>query len=355
MFSPDLPTTGAPEITVGAVRISQPCDALFGALAVAQAELSDPLKDSVARVETRSGGSYSYAYVDLAGALRHARPILARHGLAVTQWPAVNDGRLRMTTLISHASGQWITGDLEVTIPPAERMNPVQAIGSVISYARRYAYLAATGLAADDDDGSAGAAPTARREAAPDPKPKPQAPSRSTPTPTKGPQAPDPAPPPKPLSAAQHRRLEAQLKEADIPRERVKAWLARRDQRAYPTADDVHLDRLTSAEAAAVEERIPEFRRQIAHEVELARQEAEAKERLLQEALDQACDEFGWAGDLRELERIAATLEERASAAAERAEYMDGSIDPEEVAGARRLRDRAQALRGHLTERRAAA
>jgi hypothetical protein len=135
----------------------------------------------------------------------------------------------------------------------------------------------------------------------------------------------------------------------------VKAWLARRDPRAYPTPEDVHLGRLTSAEAQAVEERIPEFQRQIAQEAKLAPGEAEAKERLLQEALGQARDELGWTGDLGELERVVTALEERAQAAAQRAEHKDGALDPEEVARAQRLAARARALRTHLTERRAPA
>jgi hypothetical protein len=155
------------EVCVGNVRLSPACAELFSALAAAQAELADPIKDSRAQIQTRSGGSYSYSYVDLAGALRHARPILGSHGLSVTQWPAVHGDRLRMTTLIAHASGQWMASDLEVAIPPADRMNPLQAVGSVISYARRYAFLAATGLAADDDDGGVGAVETKRRAPTP--------------------------------------------------------------------------------------------------------------------------------------------------------------------------------------------
>jgi hypothetical protein len=135
----------------------------------------------------------------------------------------------------------------------------------------------------------------------------------------------------------------------------VKAWLARRDPRAYPSAEDVHLHRLSSAEVQAVEERIPEFQRQIAQETKLAPRDGEAKERLLQEALGQARDELGWTGDLGELERIATALEERAQAAALRAEHKDGALDPEEVARAQRLAARARALRTHLTERRVAA
>jgi hypothetical protein len=231
----------------------------------------------------------------------------------------------------------------------------VQAIGSVISYARRYAYLAATGLAADDDDGSAGAAQTARRDPPPSPKSKPVGPSRSAAAADKRTPAPDPSTGPKPISSAQHRRLEAQLKASGIPRERVKAWLARRDPRAYPTPEDVHLDRLTNAEAQVVEQRIPEFQRQMAQDGQLALREAEAKERLLQEALGQARDELGWTGDFGELERVVTALEEQALAAALRAEHKDGALDREEVARAQRMAARARALRTHLTERRAAA
>src|SRR6202008_4399225 len=63
-----------------------------------------------------------------------------------------DDSKLHMTTRLLHESGEWMEGTLVMPLP---KQDP-QGFGSAMTYARRYALAAITGLYQDDDDGNAG-------------------------------------------------------------------------------------------------------------------------------------------------------------------------------------------------------
>jgi hypothetical protein len=106
-----------------------------------------------------STGSYSYSYADLGSIIKKTRPVLAEHGVVVIQSiEAHGDGLAVMTTLL-HASGDYLpAGPL-----PFPHGKDAQATGSWITYMRRYALLAALGMATGEDDDGAAAVP--RQEA----------------------------------------------------------------------------------------------------------------------------------------------------------------------------------------------
>jgi hypothetical protein len=58
---------------------------------------------------------------------------------------------MTLDTMIVHESGEWIEGSFEI---PLGKTDP-QGAGSAISYARRYALMAALNMPAVDDDGNA--------------------------------------------------------------------------------------------------------------------------------------------------------------------------------------------------------
>jgi hypothetical protein len=119
--------------------------------------------DKVAVVDTRSGGSYTYRYADLADLLALVRPLLARHGLAVTQDVQTVDREARVTTFVLHVSGGSLAfGPLGLPLGDTP-----QGTGSAITYARRYALLAALGLATEEDDDGHAARPTSNGAPAP--------------------------------------------------------------------------------------------------------------------------------------------------------------------------------------------
>ena len=123
------------------------------AMVAALGEMSDITKSKEATVPTKAGGSYKYRYADLADTLSSARPILAKHGLAVLQTVTTSKDSVLIWTTILHAQGEWIR--FEPLALPAGRT--AQETGSAITYGRRYALLACLGLAAEDDDGASAA------------------------------------------------------------------------------------------------------------------------------------------------------------------------------------------------------
>ncbi len=128
---------------------SENIGAIAKALAEAQAELENPIK-----TKTAKAGTYSYKYADLADVLDKDRPVLAKHGIAVTQPTFVVDDILMIRTQLSHSSGEWMSSDY-----PVCRINgDHQKMGGAMTYARRYSYCSMIGVAADDDRDGEGAA-----------------------------------------------------------------------------------------------------------------------------------------------------------------------------------------------------
>lgn len=129
---------------------------LHAALVAALADLTVVEKGNTAKIPTKDGGSYSYSYADLPDVVRLTRPALAAHGLVVLT-PIVEGPAVKV--LIVHQSGETL--DLGSFPFPAGR--DAQATGSAVTYHRRYALLAALGIAADDDDDGHAATQAARR------------------------------------------------------------------------------------------------------------------------------------------------------------------------------------------------
>jgi hypothetical protein len=126
---------------------------LAAALAAFQAELPKIIKDETARVPGKDGKQgYTYGYADLAAVAVAVLPVLGKHGLAFTAMPTVTDKGFGLVYSLEHgASDQRREGfwPIQMTTP--------QQMGSAITYARRYALMAATGVFPDkeDDDGAA--------------------------------------------------------------------------------------------------------------------------------------------------------------------------------------------------------
>lgn len=127
----------------------------------ALAEMPTIPRTRTAHVPTKSGGSYSYSYADLANIVETVRPILAAHGLAVIQQPCQGaEGGMALLTTLLHTSGDTIS-----SVMPLGGVREAQATGSILTYARRYALVALLGLATEDDDDAqhADPAPPAKR------------------------------------------------------------------------------------------------------------------------------------------------------------------------------------------------
>lgn len=114
---------------------------LSAALAVAQGHIENALKDS-------ANPFFKSKYADLASVREAVRKPFAENGLAVIQMPSSDGAVVTLTTILTHSSGEWISSDLTMTA----KDNSPQAIGSCITYARRYALQSFAGVAPEDDD-----------------------------------------------------------------------------------------------------------------------------------------------------------------------------------------------------------
>jgi len=134
-------------------RSSESMAALASALAKAQAELVNPEKSLTAIIRSgRPGeGERSFRYAPLASGLDIVRKTLGQHEIATVQTTAVDQaaGLVNLTTVLAHASGEWIASDWPVC-PIAEIANP-QRMGAALTYARRYALFTLVGIAGEDD------------------------------------------------------------------------------------------------------------------------------------------------------------------------------------------------------------
>ena len=94
-------------------------------------------------------------FVSLGNLLSKVRPVLNRHGLVLTQAPALEDGKFVLRTTITHVSGESMSD----SAPLNPTKDDPQGQGSAITYMRRYALSSALAIAdQEDDDGNAATA-----------------------------------------------------------------------------------------------------------------------------------------------------------------------------------------------------
>ena len=127
---------------------SERIDDLAAALATAQGAMEAASKD-------KTNPHFKSKYADLASIWDAIREPLSKNGLSVVQLPEEIDGKIRLTTMLLHKSGQWI--EAAYSLPPTK--NDPQGFGSAITYMRRYA-LSGVGVAPEDDDGNDASART---------------------------------------------------------------------------------------------------------------------------------------------------------------------------------------------------
>ena len=123
------------------MSVTRSQEAYSEALVAAIGELSNVAK-------TAANPFFKSKYAPLDAIIDATRPILAKHGLAVTQQPIFMEGTAGVETTILHKGGHSTTSTL---LLPLKDQSP-QGAGSAITYARRYALAAVLGVASEDDD-----------------------------------------------------------------------------------------------------------------------------------------------------------------------------------------------------------
>ena len=134
-------------------RSSESIGAIAGALAKAQAELTNPAKSLTATIPALfpREADRTFRYAPLSAGLEIVRKCLGQHEIAVVQTTAIEKeaGLIQLTTMLAHSSGEWMSSDWPVC-PVAETAAP-HRMGAALTYARRYALFTLVGIAGEDD------------------------------------------------------------------------------------------------------------------------------------------------------------------------------------------------------------
>lgn len=123
---------------------SESIQSLAAALALAQAEFpAVPFNATNPFLKNK--------YADLGAVIETARPVLAKNGLAFTQMVNSEADYLGVTTVLMHASGEFIASNVLLPLGEERGKSLAQVAGSVVTYLRRYALASMLGLYADED------------------------------------------------------------------------------------------------------------------------------------------------------------------------------------------------------------
>lgn len=139
-------TDFSPDVVEAA--IAAPKTAFYKAMLQARAEIPTIVKS------IEAGGRYKYA--DLATVAQAVEPVLSRHGLGY-HWDTetLPDGSVAVSCTIWHVDGHEHRTSLSAPSDTSGNKQPIQAMGSTITYLQRYTLLAALGVAVARDDDAA--------------------------------------------------------------------------------------------------------------------------------------------------------------------------------------------------------
>jgi ERF superfamily len=144
-------------------RSSESIGAIATALAKAQAELTNPEKSLVGTIRSpfQREDDRTFRYAPLSSGLDIVRKTLGKYEIATVQTTSIDKqaGLIRLSTVLAHASGEWISSDWPVcsikdTVAP-------HRMGAALTYARRYALFTLVGIAGEDDVDAPDLAPPA--------------------------------------------------------------------------------------------------------------------------------------------------------------------------------------------------
>lgn len=122
--------------------LSQQIDKISPAFLAAQKKIEGVKKDIA------HGHFKGKFYADINSVINSIKEILNANGITITQ--PINGASVE--TYLLHESGQYIGSSTPIV---CAKPNDPQALGSAITYSRRYGLQALVGLPAEDDDGEA--------------------------------------------------------------------------------------------------------------------------------------------------------------------------------------------------------
>ena len=134
-------------------RSSESIAALAAALAKAQMALTNPEKSLTGTLPGNRPDEpgRTFRYASLSAGLDIVRKVLGQHEIATLQTTMIDQDiqTVSLTTVLAHASGEWIASDWPVCT--LSDMAAPRRMGAALTYARRYALFTLVGIAGEDD------------------------------------------------------------------------------------------------------------------------------------------------------------------------------------------------------------
>ena len=122
---------------------SESINELTSALAKAQSEIRNPSKNT-------KNTFFKNEYADLTAVLGCIRPVASANGLSFIQSVEAYNGNVAVSSQISHVSGQWVKQVASVELPKSSK-NPIQDLGSMATYLKRYQAQSMWAICGDED------------------------------------------------------------------------------------------------------------------------------------------------------------------------------------------------------------
>ncbi len=123
-------------------------------IALAKAQIAfKPIKRTEKVDYPTAGGRKNYNYAPLSEVIEATKEALSTNGLAITQSTKLVGEHTVLETLLSHSSGEWLSGELYV----GRQDQAPQAEGSALTYKRRYGMSAMLCVSSEEDDDAEGA------------------------------------------------------------------------------------------------------------------------------------------------------------------------------------------------------
>ena len=122
---------------------SESINELTSALAKAQSEIRNPSKNT-------KNTFFKNEYADLTSVLGCIRPVASANGLSFIQSVEAYNGNVAVSSQISHVSGQWVKQVASVELPKSSK-NPIQDLGSMATYLKRYQAQSMWAICGDED------------------------------------------------------------------------------------------------------------------------------------------------------------------------------------------------------------
>ena len=124
-------------------------------MAMMQAEMPTIARDGKITVNNEVRSTYA-RFEDI---VEQTKPLLAKYGFSVTFQSNVEDSRITVTGTMAHREGHSVTTSLPLPFDSSGSKNTVQAIGSSISYGKRYVFGMLTNVVTGEDDDGVAADP----------------------------------------------------------------------------------------------------------------------------------------------------------------------------------------------------